>query len=193
MLSPNATSEISWVWITDAPPASHITQVCNGLENFSYGKCDLKAEAPCFHHPPGTESFLLYLTHLHPGWRSSPGNRCHIVPWEDPRHAAPQRRPLEPAILALLNDPVHLALAELQLIVLLGLVGVQGQVAAGRGHTKNTQLASATVCPTSAPALWSRRWAETLLWNGSWKRASLWHKERGMAETDQLCAETIRG
>lgn len=138
MLSPNATSEISWVWITDAAPASHITQVCNGLENFSYGKRDLKAEAPCFQHPPGTESFLLYLTHLHPGWRSSPGNRCHIVPWEDPRHAAPQRRPLEPAILALLNDPVHLALAELQLIVLLGLVGVQGQVAAGRGHTKKT-------------------------------------------------------
>jgi len=91
MLSPNATSEISWVWITDAAPASHITQVCNGLENFSYGKHDLKAEAPCFQHPPGTESFLLYLTHLHPGWRSSPGNRCHIVPWEDPRHAAPAK------------------------------------------------------------------------------------------------------
>lgn len=127
------------VWITDTAPARHVTQVCNRLENFRYGECDLKAEPPCFWHPPYPESFLPYLRHLHHGWQSSPGNRCHIVPWEDPRHAAPQRRPLEPAILALLNDPVHLALAELQLIILLGLVRIQGQVAVGRGHTKKTQ------------------------------------------------------
>lgn len=60
------------------------------------------------------------------GWWSSPWNRCHVVAWEDTRHATPQRRALEPAVLALLNDPVHLPFAELQLIVLLRLVGIQG-------------------------------------------------------------------
>lgn len=60
------------------------------------------------------------------GQWSSPWDRGHVVAWEDTGHATPQRRALEPAVLALLNDPVHLAFAELQLIVLLGLVGIQG-------------------------------------------------------------------
>lgn len=58
-----------------------------------------------------------------------------------------------------------------------------------RSHKENTKLTSVT---TSIPAPWSRRWAETLLWSSGWKGASLQHKEQGMAETDQLCAETIR-
>lgn len=57
---------------------------------------------------------------------SSPWNGCHVVAWEDPGHATPQRRALEPAVLALLNDAVHLPFAQLQLVVLLRLVGIQG-------------------------------------------------------------------
>lgn len=64
--------------------------------------------------------------HIYLGQRSSPGNGSHVVAWEDAGHPTPQRRPLEPAVLALLNDPVHLTFAELQLVVLLRLVGVQG-------------------------------------------------------------------
>lgn len=66
------------------------------------------------------------LRHIHLGQWSSPGNRSHVVAWEDAGHSAPQRCPLEPAVLALLNDPVHLTFAELQLVILLRLVGVQG-------------------------------------------------------------------
>lgn len=125
------------------------------------GKSDLKVEPHCCQHPPATEYFLPHLRLLHAGRRPSPGNRCHVVPWEDPGHAAPQGRALEPAVLALLDDPVHLAFAELQLVVLLRLVGVQGQVAVGRGRTRRKHTAD--VSPTSTPAPWSRKRAETLL------------------------------
>lgn len=122
---------------------------------FLQGKSDLKAEPPFFQHPPATERLPPHLRLLHPGRRPSPGNRCHVVPWEDPGHAAPQGRALEPAVLALLDDPVHLAFAELQLIVLLRLVGVQGQVAVGRGRTRGKHTAD--VSPTSTPAPRSRK------------------------------------
>lgn len=54
----------------------------------------------------------------------SPGGRRHVVSWEHPRKASPQGCPLEPAILTLLKDTVHLTLAQLQLVILLGLVGI---------------------------------------------------------------------
>lgn len=63
---------------------------------------------------------------------TSPGSRSHIVSWEHPREPRPQGRALEPTVLTLLQDTVHLALAQLQLITLLGLVGVKRQVPAGR-------------------------------------------------------------
>lgn len=62
----------------------------------------------------------------------SPGDRRHVVSWEHPREPGPQGRALEPAVLALLKDTVHLALAQFQLVTLLGLVGVERQVPAGR-------------------------------------------------------------
>lgn len=88
------------------------------------------------------------------GQWSSPWNRCHVVAWEDTRHATPQRRALEPAVLALLNDPVHLPFAQLQLVVLLRLVGIQGQVAVGRGYTgrKHTHdISHHLSCSNSSP------------------------------------------
>lgn len=63
---------------------------------------------------------------------TSPGSRSHIVSWEHPREPRPQGCALEPAVLTLLQDIVHLALAQLQLVTLLGLVGVERQVPAGR-------------------------------------------------------------
>lgn len=62
----------------------------------------------------------------------SPGNGCHVVSGEHPRDPGPQGRPLEPAILTLLEDPVHLSLVQLQLVTLLGLVGIERQVPAGK-------------------------------------------------------------
>ena len=60
----------------------------------------------------------------------SPGDGGDVVPGEDTRGAGPQRGALEPAVLALLRHAVHLPLPQLQLIGLLGLVGIEGQVAA---------------------------------------------------------------
>lgn len=63
---------------------------------------------------------------------TSPGSRSHIVSWEHPREPRPQGCALEPAILTLLQDIVHLAFVQLQLVILLGLVGVECQVPADK-------------------------------------------------------------
>lgn len=75
----------------------------------------------------------------------SPGGRRHVVSREHAREPSPQRCPLEPAILTLLKDTVHLALAQLQLVILLGLVGIERQVPAGRSRAKDKR--------------WLARWA----------------------------------
>lgn len=75
----------------------------------------------------------------------SPGGRRHVVSWEHAREPSPQGCPLEPAILTFLKDTVHLPLAQLQLVVLLGLVGVERQVSAGRSRAKDKR--------------WLTRWA----------------------------------
>lgn len=64
----------------------------------------------------------------------SPGSRRHVIPRKHPGEPRSQGRALEPAVLALLEDAVGLPLAQLQLVVLLGLVGVERQVPAGRGR-----------------------------------------------------------
>ena len=48
-------------------PASFITQVCNATRKFLEGQCDLKAELPCFQHPPDAES-LSAPAQAYPPW-----------------------------------------------------------------------------------------------------------------------------
>lgn len=64
--------------------------------------------------------------------RASPGDGCHIVAREHARESGAQGRALEPAVPTLLQDTVCVALAQLQLVTLLGLVGVERQVPVGK-------------------------------------------------------------
>lgn len=71
---------------------------------------------------------------------TSPGSGHHVVPRKHPREPSLQGCALEPAILTLLKDMVHLTLAQLQLIILLGLVGIERQVpAGGRNRDKDKE------------------------------------------------------
>ena len=64
--------------------------------------------------------------------RASPGDGCHIVAREHARESGAQGRALEPAVPTLLQDTVCVALAQLQFVTLLGLVGVERQVPVGK-------------------------------------------------------------
>lgn len=65
-----------------------------------------------------------------PHGHTSPGDGRHVVPREHAREPRPQRCALEPAIPTLLQHAVRVALAQLQLVALLGLVGIERQVPA---------------------------------------------------------------